>query len=157
MSVTYFLTALITFLDQASVTLSTPTTRSTTHNLQQPTDSSASKQSAWNAPSVAADKAEVFTDAIDDHHRARLLAVTAPHSGDWLHALPISSCGLRLDDETIRVSVKLRLGLNLCEVHRCPCGTQVDARGTHGLACKLSSGCMARHHHINPLWGKWGI
>ena len=27
----------------------------------------------------------------------------------------------------------------------------MDARGTHGLACKLSSGRMARHHHINDL------
>ena len=79
------------------------------------------------------------------------MAVTAPHSGDWLHALPISSCVLRLDDETIRVSVGFRLGFNLCEVHRCPCGMQVDTRGTHGLACKLSSGRMARHHHINDM------
>ena len=27
----------------------------------------------------------------------------------------------------------------------------VDARGTYGLACKLSSGRMARHQHINDL------
>ena len=27
----------------------------------------------------------------------------------------------------------------------------MDARGTHGLACKLSSGRMTRHHHINDL------
>jgi len=93
----------------------------------------------------------VLGHATDNHHRARLLAVTAPHSGDWLQALPISSCGLRLDDESIRVAVGLRLGLNLCEPHLCPCGKQVDARGTHGLACKLSSGRMTRHHHINDL------
>jgi len=28
------------------------------------------------------------------YHRARLLATKAVHSGDWLHAVPISSCGL---------------------------------------------------------------
>ena len=28
---------------------------------------------------------------------------------------------------------------------------QVDCRGTHGLACKLSAGRMARHHHINDI------
>ena len=100
---------------------------------------------------MAADKAALLAQASDSHHRARLLAVTAPHAGDWLHALPISSCGLRLDDETIRVAVGLRLGLNLCEPHRCPCGQQVDSRGTHGLSCKLSSGRMTRHHHVNDL------
>ena len=61
------------------------------------------------------------------------------------------SCGLRLDDEAIRVAVGLRLGLNICQPHPCSCGTQVDARGTHGLSCKLRSGRMARHHHLNDL------
>ena len=48
----------------------------------------------------------------DAHDQARLLAVTAPHSGDWLHVLPISSCGLHLDDEAVRVAVGLRLRAN---------------------------------------------
>jgi len=51
------------------------------------------------------------------HHQARLLAVSAPHSCDWLHALLISSCGLRLDDEAVRVAVGLHLGARLCEPH----------------------------------------
>jgi len=32
------------------------------------------------------------------YHRARLLAAKAVHSGDWLHAVPISSRGLRLNN-----------------------------------------------------------
>jgi len=124
---------------------------SVTYNLPLPAAPSASKQSVWDAPCVAADKSTLVTHASDDHNRARLLAVTAPHARDWLHALSISSCGLRLDDEIIRVSLGLSLGLNLCEPHRCPCGVQVDSRGTHGLACKLGSGHMARHHYINDI------
>ena len=61
--------------------------------------------------------------------QARLLAVTSPHSGDWLHALPLSECGLRLDDKAIHIAVGLRLGANICEPHQCPWGTSVDAKG----------------------------
>ncbi len=43
----------------------------------------------------------------DDYNRARLHAAAAAHSGDWLNVLPISSCGLRLEDEGIRVAVGL--------------------------------------------------
>ena len=41
----------------------------------------------------------------------------------WLLALPISSCGLRLDDEAVRVAVGVRLGLNICEPNTGRCGT----------------------------------
>ena len=43
-------------------------------------------------------------------HQASYRAAAAPHSGDWLHAIPIISCGLRLDDESVRVAVGLWLG-----------------------------------------------
>ena len=35
------------------------------------------------------------------------------YSGDSLYALPISSCGLRLDDKALRMAAGLRLGSNL--------------------------------------------
>jgi len=40
-----------------------------------------------------------------------LLAASSQHSGDWLFAVPIASCGLKLDDEAVRVAVGLRLGM----------------------------------------------
>ena len=85
----------------------------------------------------------------DQWQRASFLASTAPHSGDWLLALPIASCGLRLDDEAVRVAVGLRLGLNLCVPHNCPCGALVDARGIHSLVCKRAPGRTARHQVLN--------
>jgi hypothetical protein len=116
-----------------------------------PSGSNANKQRMWDKPSVDATFADLLNSQQDDHNRARLIASAAPHSGDWLHALPISSCGLRLDNEMIRVAVGLRLGVNLCDPHVCPCGVAVDCRGTHGLSCKRSAGRTARHSHLNDI------
>ena len=83
--------------------------------------------------------------------RERSFSASAPYSGDWLLALPIASCGLRLDDEAIRVAVALRLGLDLGAPHTCRCGALVDARGQHGLVCKRASSRIARHQQLNDL------
>ena len=64
-----------------------------------PEGSLAEKQKEWNSPAVAKDAKMVVEAARDPIDRARLLAVAAPHASDWLNALPIASCGLRLDDE----------------------------------------------------------
>jgi hypothetical protein len=124
---------------------------SLSHNQPCPIAPASHKQSTWAKPCIDADCANLLSNASDSHNKARLLAAAAPHSGDWLHALPLSCCGLRLDDESIRVAVGLRLGINLCEPHECPCGALVDARGTHGLSCKRSAGRTSRHFFINDL------
>ena len=115
------------------------------------TSPSSFKQSAWDRYLIIGDRERLWGLYDDTYNTARLTAVTAVHSGDWLHALPISACGLRLDNEAVRVAVGLRLGVNLCEPHKCPCGSDVDARGLHGLACRLAPGRLARHHALNDL------
>ena len=72
-------------------------------------------------------------------------------TGDWLLALPIANCGLRLDDEAIRVAVGFRLGISLGEPHKCPCGAPVAADGLHGLSCALGPGRLPRHASLNDL------
>lgn len=42
------------------------------------------------------------------------MAASCKESGAWLNALPISSAGLRLDDDTLCIAVGLCLGTPLC-------------------------------------------
>src|SRR6218665_1069847 len=63
----------------------------------------------------------------------------------------ITACGLRLDDEDVRVGVGLRLGAAICEPHICSCGARIDAAGSHGLSCSLGFGRIARHSTINDI------
>jgi len=51
------------------------------------------------------DHALIEDSFAEPSQKARFLASVAPHSGDWLLALPIAKCGLRLDDEAVRVAV----------------------------------------------------
>jgi len=74
-----------------------------------------------------------------------IMATCSKHSGDWLFAVPIASCGLRLDDEAVRVAVCLRLGLDLCSPHDCQCGALVDAKCIHCFVCKKAPGKAIRH------------
>ena len=84
---------------------------------------------------------------------ARLKAAAAPHSEDWLNAISISSVGLRLSDEAIRVAMGHRLGSPTCHPHTCVCEGQVDARGLHGMACKKRTPRHIRHSMLNDiLW-----
>jgi len=85
------------------------------------------------------------------YHQTCFLAASSQHSGDWIFALPTASCGLKLDDEAVRVAVSLRLGMDLCQPHQCSCGSLVDARGLHSFVCKRALGRTARHHALNDL------
>ena len=66
---------------------------SSTFGQTPPPKSESSKQSAWDKPSIQADLNHLLAtpNSLD---KARLLAVSAPHSSDWLYALPIVSCSL---------------------------------------------------------------
>ena len=94
----------------------------------------------------------LLDSAPDAKSRARLLAASSKESGAWLNALPVSSLGLRMDDDTIRIAVGLRLGSPLCRPHTCQhCGEAVDQSGTHGLSCHHSVGRHSRHAALNNL------
>ena len=85
------------------------------------------RQKVWDKPWVQATFKVLLETASDPRAQARLLATTTKESGAWLHALPISSLGLRMDDEVVRIAVGLCLGVPLCQPHNCyHCGAAVD-------------------------------
>ena len=69
---------------------------------------SAIRQRNWDKAAVLEGRRALEAGAKDPSDRARLLAVTSEHAGDRLNALTITSCGLRLDDEAVRIGVGLR-------------------------------------------------
>ncbi|XP_060804915.1 uncharacterized protein LOC132902733 [Amyelois transitella] len=84
--------------------------------------------------------------------RARLLAVSRPESGHWLHAYPSPALGTFLNPLTLRVAVGLRVGAEVCVDHSCAsCGVSVDRLGHHGLACSSGAGRQSRHAALNDI------
>jgi len=78
--------------------------------------------------------------------RARFLAWSSSHSGNWLNALLIASCDLCLSDEEIRIAIGFKLGINLGAHHQC--GTPVDALGLHSLSFGQVTGRHQRHNQV---------
>ena len=90
--------------------------------------------------------ADIGRSAVGLVDRARLAAISSPHSADWMMALPLPAALAK-----VRVAVGLRLGLALCTSHRCQCGDLVGSEGHHGFVCRRASGCSLRHHAINDI------
>ena len=98
----------------------------------EPQGTDISKQRCWDQASMDYGFKVLEPSYSDPYHKARLLASRNSMCGHWLHAWPISACGLRLDNEAVRVAIGLRLGIDLCEAHDCPCGFKIDRIGSHG-------------------------
>ena len=113
----------------------------------------ATRQRSWDAHMVGVMRQHLMSVCCFDLDRARILAVSAPHSGDWLHAIPSANCGLFLENEELRVAVCVRIGATVCVPHDCSCGTKVDAQGLHGFSCKKGAGKHIRHSLLNEtVW-----
>ena len=110
------------------------------HTHPPPTGSASHLQKVWDSPKIEATK-EALLENSEGIARAHLLAAMAKESETW-----ISSVGLSLDDDIIRVAVGLRIGASFCSPHLCyHCGVPVDHFTTHGVRCHWSKGHHSRH------------
>ena len=108
-------------------------------------------QSEWEGPLLNKRFLMLFNEAQSNEEKARILAVSSEHSSDYLHALPIASLGLKLDNQSLRISCALRLGSLICHQHKCICGNKVNSFGRHGLSCKFQAGRHPRHSQLNDI------
>ena len=116
-----------------------------------PSSADASKQKICDSAHFKAECSSLWSTA-DELSRGILLASRRTEAGAWLSAPPVSSLGLQMEDDTVRIAVGLRLGAPLCSPHTCTqCGYEVDASGTHGLNCRRSAGRHPRHAALNTL------
>ena len=99
-----------------------------------PVDAVATRQRSWDNPCCQRSTKPLLNPAVDDTDKARLRTSLNATSGAWLQALPISSVGLRMDDDVIRsggrsASSALTCAESARHVHmRCPCGCPQHAR-----------------------------
>ena len=91
------------------------------------------KQSVWDRPRVAADRALVESNFSTSFQLASCRAASSSHSGDCL-GHPI-------------IIIIIIIIITLHEPHTCVCGKPVDARGLHGLSCRKSAPRQQRHSH----------
>ena len=121
------------------------------HSADAPSGQDSHRQKAWDSPRVKAVMESLLSQATPET-KGRLLAAQRKESGAWLSAPPVSSLGMRIEDEVVRIAVGLRLGTPLCTTHRCNlCGNQVDTSGTHGLHCRKKPGVHSRHATLNNI------
>ena len=125
---------------------------SSDHTEPPPVGPSANLQKSWDLPKVRASYQALLNTAPEASFKAHLLSVACKESGAWLDAPPVTSLGLCMDNEVIRITLGLCLGAPLCDPHPCTeCNNDVDSLGTHSLSCRFSKGHQPPHASINNI------
>ena len=80
---------------------------------------------------------------------ARINALSAPHTGSWLLAIPNFNLGLAMTPQEFVIALRIRLGLSLFPFPpaftRCFCGHAIDPFADHVLSCGTGPLRSKRH------------
>ena len=88
---------------------------------------------------------------LNQHRLACFKAASRSVSVVWFNCVQNNRIGTFIDNDSLRISVALRVGLTVCIPHRCKCGTTVDTFGIHPLSCRFRAGRIPRHSAINDV------
>ena len=119
-----------------------------------------SVQAAWDIPLCKKRFETLLQSANTDKDKARLRALSSEHASDWLNCVPLPSMSLKLNRQTLRLAIALRLRSKICRSHKCHCINKdteqpntLDIKGLHGLSCESAGGKgrIARHDRANDL------
>ena len=115
-----------------------------------PVPSAVNCQKSWDEPVVQHMFDILLEHCTNEISRSRLLGAGSFESGAWLNAPPISSLGLHMPIEAIRIAIGFRVGTSICLPHSCSfCGGPVNKFGLHDLSCRMSQGRIPRHQMLN--------
>ena len=90
----------------------------------------------------------------DAKTKARLLLVA---SSERLGIVSVPSLGTKVDNESLRMALGLRLGVPIVVEHTRICGAVVDVYGSHGLSCRwpysTARCCQWNCPSCSGVWG----
>ena len=85
-------------------------------------------QKNWTQP-VYVKTAQDLISRMDEKRSKFFNAHQSKFGSQWLNFVSCKKLNLKLGDQQLRISIGLRLGVNICVAHTCHCGTRVKRDG----------------------------
>ena len=117
-------------------------------DVQEPVDKSV--QEKWDSP-ICKMKFQLLLDNGSAEEKSILLSSSSENASCWVHSVPVSSLGLKLDNSSFKIICGLRIGAKICSPYTCRCGFKVNEYGRHGLSCSKAAGRNSRHSEANRI------
>ena len=107
-------------------------------------------QAQWDSP-IWKVKFQLLLDNGNAEEKSILLSSSSENASCWVHSVPVSSLGLKLDNSSFKIICGLRIGAKICSPYTCRCGFKVNEYGRHGLSCSEAAGRFSRHSEANRI------